>query len=83
MQCSLAMPTNFPASARIENLELSRCSAPLSELSECVLTMQSEWPTGHGCGHFINAPGCAGTIVIEGGPSASDPRHDFCRLRVR
>jgi hypothetical protein len=83
LKCSMAMPTNFPASACIENLQLSRCSAPLYDLSECVLTMQSEWPTGHGCARFIDAPGCSGTIVREGGPSADDFGNDFCRLRVR
>jgi hypothetical protein len=65
----------------VGNLGLSSCSAPVSELVDCVLTIRSAcWPSPSGCGRYLDTPGCSGTIV------ASDSGHyavGTCSIRVQ
>jgi hypothetical protein len=73
-----------------ENLALSSCEAPISELTDCVATIYSGAcvPLEHGCARFFDKPGCSGTIVVdlEGNPEARRngllPR-EACAIRVR
>jgi hypothetical protein len=66
------------------NLSLSDCQAPISELSDCLLTIRSGVPFEHGCARYLEKPGCLGTIVAaplpggEGGAGAGDS----CKLKV-
>ena len=69
-QCRGAVPTSLPISYCKGNLALSECEAPLSELNDCVLTMQRECrPSPFGCAPYLGAPGCSGTIVTALGPN--------------
>ncbi|MCK6537308.1 MAG: hypothetical protein L6Q84_30430 [Polyangiaceae bacterium] len=80
-QCTASIP-ELPLEYCVGNLALSTCQAPVSELSDCVLTAIGEcWPSPHGCARYLSRPGCAGTIAVPatagssggagGGPSCS------------
>lgn len=48
-----------------KNLALSTCSAPVSELSDCVLTILDYcMPAPRGCARYLETPGCEGTMVL-------------------
>jgi hypothetical protein len=89
--CSGAMPLSLPISYCKGNLGLSQCDAPVSELSDCVLTMQRECrPSPFGCALYLRARGCSGTIVTapdtgDAGAGAINPFDTSlgCPVRVR
>ncbi|MEJ7730212.1 MAG: hypothetical protein WKG00_13465 [Polyangiaceae bacterium] len=79
---------HIPPSYCESNLGISTCEAPVSELTDCVLTILSSasgghWPYHHGCARYLDKPGCLGTIVsppIEEG--ASDGFGAGCDLKI-
>jgi hypothetical protein len=85
--CSAAIP-DLPTSYCIGNLSLSSCSAPVSELADCLLTVQDRcWPSPHGCPRYFEKPGCSGTLVnsvepIAGGYGGANGLPD-CSVRVQ
>lgn len=85
--CRGNMPTSLPVSYCKGNLGLSTCEAPVSELSDCVLTtLRGCLPSPFGCALYLGAPGCSGTIVMnpaaDAGAYPPDPTAD-CPVRVR
>jgi hypothetical protein len=80
LSCAVRMPLSYAASACVANLKLSSCEASLYDLTECVLTLRYR-TNEHGCGHYIDVPGCDGTIALSG-PIVDGPTNT-CRLRVR
>lgn len=76
-------PFQLPASACVDNLALSTCEAPLSELIDCARSLISScWPTPRGCARYLEAPGCSGTLVTrtnDRGPLGTSD----CRVKVR
>jgi hypothetical protein len=80
------VPT-VPATYCAQNLALSTCTAPLEELSDCLVTTGTGWPSPRGCGRYMDTPGCADTILMtnthvpsEGTGVVSDP--STCGLLV-
>jgi hypothetical protein len=91
--CSLGAEA-FPCNAAVgahsraqcaDNLALSSCEAPISELTDCVATIYSQAcaPLEHGCARFFEKPGCSGTLVndLEGNPRSDSVA--ACAIRVR
>jgi hypothetical protein len=82
----------FPCDARVPllsveqcvaNLELSSCEAPVSELTDCLVTVYDGcWPAPHGCARYLEKPGCMGTIAVPV-TAGTVGSHNSCRLRVR
>jgi hypothetical protein len=66
--CALTKSTGLSTEACVANLALSSCEATVRDLNDCVLTLDEHVASPYGCGRYIDAPGCAGTIV-DGGPS--------------
>lgn len=65
------------------NLALSTCEAPLSELSDCILTViDSCWPAPHGCARFMDRPNCHGTMAIDS-LIGSDAGGGNCNVKVQ
>jgi hypothetical protein len=61
--CSAAMANLSPKQCA-QNLAVSSCAAPLSELTDCVTTMMSGClPSPHGCARYFASPGCDGTTL--------------------
>jgi hypothetical protein len=66
-KCAAIIPELPPEYCK-GNLALSTCEAPVSKLSDCVLTVVGGcWPApnGYGCGSYMSTPGCAGTMAIS------------------
>jgi hypothetical protein len=86
--CDAHMP-DLAVSQCAGNLALSSCQAPISELSDCVLTVTDGcWPHPHGCARYLEKPGCAGTIVLSGGGDSVSVGWDSdaggsCSVRVQ
>jgi hypothetical protein len=82
----------LPVSYCKDNLALSTCEAPISDLSDCVLTFRTNTPSPGGCGRYFATPGCSGTIVVandenykggRGGASGAGPGLAIdCSVRV-
>lgn len=61
--CAAAVPS-MPSATCQANLALSECEAPVSELSDCVMTIYDFcWPSPHGCARYFDRPGCDGTVI--------------------
>lgn len=61
--CEAAIPS-IPSTTCQANLALSECEAPISELSDCVMTTHDFcWPAPHGCARYFDRPGCDGTVI--------------------
>ncbi len=77
------IPTNYC----VQNLALSTCGRPLSELTDCVKTIRDIFPSPTGCARYLEAPGCDGTIVLSNGadPNAGSAGLDdiSCAVRVQ
>lgn len=71
------------------NLGLSSCAAPVRELTDCILTIQSRlnaptcWPPEHGCARYLEKPGCLGTIVSGLNDGAGGSPATGCTLEVK
>jgi hypothetical protein len=64
-KCAAIIPELPPEYCK-GNLALSTCEAPVSKLSDCVLTVAGGcWPAPYGCGSYLSTPGCAGTMAIH------------------
>jgi hypothetical protein len=49
-----------------KNLALSTCTAPVSELSDCMLTILDMcFPAPSGCARYLETPGCDGTVIMR------------------
>jgi len=69
--CRALIPTLSSADCQA-NLALSNCAAPLSELTDCVLTVYDGcWPSPHGCPRYFERPDCSGTIAVSTLPPGS------------
>jgi hypothetical protein len=82
----------LPVADCVGNLALSSCEAPVSELSDCALTIGNFcWPSPHGCAPYLDTPGCDGTMIAGGTdrkPASLDPNAPAdpsigCYIRVR
>lgn len=85
--CDATLPAGLPVSDCKANLALSTCSAPLSALVDCALTVVNFClPSPRGCGPYLSSPGCSGTIVTsveaqqEGHSTGGTPG---CAIRVQ
>jgi hypothetical protein len=92
--CSLSRPTGLSREACVANLALSSCEATVRNLNDCVQSMTGFQPSPYGCARYIDAPGCAGTIVNgsavggdgsagSGLPPLDAAVGDGCLIRVR
>jgi len=78
--CDVCLPS-IPLSYCVGNLTLSTCAAPISELTDCVVTTwDSCWPSPHGCGRYVDEPGCSGTIALS---NAQGDGGYGCPIRVQ
>lgn len=76
-------PLSLPSSACADNLALSTCEAPLSELIDCARSLISScWPSPRGCARYLESPGCSGTLVTRTNDRGPQGTSD-CRLKVR
>jgi hypothetical protein len=75
----------LPAIQCEQNLALSSCEAPVSELSDCVITLLSSCaPSPTGCRRYLETPGCFATVVVDfEGVDDTTERLDNLLLRVR
>lgn len=83
--CAVSRPSGLPASACVANLELSPCEATVRDLNDCALSMRYFKPSPYGCARYLDAPGCAGTIVVGAAYDglARDGGLTGCRVRVQ
>jgi hypothetical protein len=84
--CSGCVPV-LPVSYCVGNLALSSCSAPIAELTDCVITLHDDcWPYQHGCARYLDRAGCQGTIIggaaAEGG-GGSAGENGSCPIDVQ
>jgi hypothetical protein len=78
--CGATSSQDLPQSACVANLALSTCEQPVSFLTQCVQWMRGAPGATRGCGGYLQAPGCNGTIVTAGGLADTNP--PGCRLRI-
>lgn len=95
--CDAAMP-GLSSDQCVANLGFSSCTAPLSELADCVHTIYDGcFPSPRGCAPYLDREGCSGTLVNSrsdelggsggtGGTGASGSgaaaAFDVCSIRV-
>jgi hypothetical protein len=79
----VCMPMNIPISYCMASMRLDQCEATLAELTDCVLTVQRQSPTPHGCGRFLAAPNCLALFVHRLEASDGGTIEDCGSLRVR
>jgi hypothetical protein len=85
---ALGMLPSVSVAHCVQNLALSTCSLPVSELTDCTVTVLNRWPSPRGCARYLEDPSCAGTIVVPNA-YALDPTLDvaeedsLCTLRVQ
>ena len=69
-----------------QNLALSTCERPVSDLTDCVKTIRDIYPSPTGCGRYLDTPGCDGTIVVHNpfarNSNVIDDLPRACALRV-
>lgn len=68
------------------NLSLSSCAAPVSELSDCLLSVMSIAggeciPSPHGCARYMEKPGCTGTMAL-GASTGAGGAGGNCSIQV-
>jgi hypothetical protein len=81
----------IPVSYCEGNLSLSTCSAPVSELTDCILSVRADqnypggWPYEHGCARYTDKPGCMGTIVTPpfDQSEGAEGMANACKLKVQ
>jgi hypothetical protein len=82
--CAGCIP-RIPVSYCAANLAFSTCSAPVSELTDCVTTIVDAcFPASHGCARYLEKPGCSGTNLVAYEPdgSAGGPGQS-CAIKVQ
>jgi len=82
----VAVPTLGPTQCA-QNLALTTCAAPVSELTDCVTTVFNQGvPAPHGCPRYVAQPGCDGTMVTgfnASGGGGGVPGFSGCGVRVQ